>query len=55
MIRIVDYGVGNIQAFMTMFKRLGVPAERARTAAELGGLPGSSCPASARSITRWNC
>lgn len=37
MIRIVDYGVGNIQAFMTMFKRLGVPAERARTAAELGG------------------
>ncbi|WP_148717342.1 imidazole glycerol phosphate synthase subunit HisH [Chitinolyticbacter meiyuanensis] len=35
MIRVVDYGVGNIQAFMTMFKRLGIPAERARTAAEL--------------------
>lgn len=29
MIRIVDYGVGNIQAFMTMFKHLGMPAERA--------------------------
>lgn len=29
MIRIVDYGVGNIQAFVTMFKRLGLPAQRA--------------------------
>lgn len=37
MIRIVDYGVGNIQAFMTMFKRLGIEATRARTADELGG------------------
>lgn len=37
MIRIVDYGVGNIQAFMTMFKRLGIAAERARTAEELAG------------------
>ncbi len=35
MIRIVDYGVGNIQAFMTMFKRLGLPAERAHTPADL--------------------
>jgi glutamine amidotransferase len=35
MIRIVDYGVGNIQAFMTMFKRLGLPAQRAHTAADL--------------------
>lgn len=35
MIRIVDYGVGNIQAFMTMFKRLGMPAERARVPADL--------------------
>ena len=35
MIRIVDYGVGNIQAFMTMFKRLGLPAERARTPEDL--------------------
>jgi glutamine amidotransferase len=34
MIRIVDYGVGNIQAFMNVFKRLGIPAERARTAAD---------------------
>lgn len=35
MIRIVDYGVGNIQAFMTMFKRLGIAAERARSPDEL--------------------
>ena len=35
MIRIVDYGVGNIQAFMNMFKRLGVPAERALVPADL--------------------
>ena len=35
MIRIVDYGVGNIQAFMTMFKRLGIPAERALVAVDL--------------------
>jgi imidazole glycerol-phosphate synthase subunit HisH len=34
-IRVVDYGVGNIQAFLTMFKRLGIAAERARSAAEL--------------------
>jgi glutamine amidotransferase len=29
MIRLVDYGVGNIQAFMTLFKRMGINAERA--------------------------
>lgn len=29
MIRIVDYGVGNIQAFMNLFKRLGLDAQRA--------------------------
>ena len=37
MIHIVDYGLGNIQAFMTMFKRLGVEAVRATNAAELAG------------------
>lgn len=37
MIRIVDYGVGNIQAFMTVFKRLGIDAQRARNSAELEG------------------
>ena len=37
MIRIVDYGVGNIQAFMTMFKRLGIPAERASSQSDLVG------------------
>jgi imidazole glycerol-phosphate synthase subunit HisH len=35
MIKVVDYGVGNIQAFMTMFKRMGVDAKRADTAADL--------------------
>jgi imidazole glycerol-phosphate synthase subunit HisH len=35
MIRIVDYGVGNIQAFVTMFKRLGLPAARAHTPTDL--------------------
>jgi imidazole glycerol-phosphate synthase subunit HisH len=35
MIRIVDYGVGNIQAFMTMFKRLEISAERATTSSDL--------------------
>lgn len=31
MICIVDYGVGNIQAFLNLFKRLGVEARRADT------------------------
>jgi len=31
MIRIVDYGVGNIQAFLNLFKRLGLDAQRAET------------------------
>lgn len=35
MIRVVDYGVGNIQAFLTMLKRLGIEAGRASSAAEL--------------------
>lgn len=35
MIRIVDYGVGNIQAFITMFKRLDLPAKRAHTPADM--------------------
>ncbi len=35
MIRVVDYGVGNIQAFLNMFKRLDLPAERAKAADDL--------------------
>lgn len=35
MIRIVDFGVGNIQAFVTTFKRLGLPAERAHKPTDL--------------------
>lgn len=37
MIRIVDYGLGNVQAFLNMFKRLGIEASRARSAADLEG------------------
>lgn len=37
MIHVVDYGLGNVQAFLTLYKRLGVEAVRARTAQELEG------------------
>ncbi len=37
MTTIVDYGLGNIGAFANLFKRVGVPAKVARTAAELAG------------------
>lgn len=35
MIHIVDYGLGNVQAFLNMYKRLGVQAVRATTAEDL--------------------
>jgi len=35
MITIVDYGLGNIQAFMHIYKRLNIPCIRATTAMEL--------------------
>jgi glutamine amidotransferase len=37
MIHVVDYGLGNVQAFLTMYKRLGFEATRAKTAADLVG------------------
>ena len=37
MIRIIDYGLGNIQAFLNVYKRLGIPAERATNPAALEG------------------
>lgn len=37
MIHIVDYGLGNIQAFVNTFKRLGIESVRARMAADLDG------------------
>lgn len=37
MICIVDYGVGNIQAFLNLFKRLGLEAQRADTPDALQG------------------
>jgi imidazole glycerol-phosphate synthase subunit HisH len=36
-IHIVDYGVGNVQAFVNMYKRLGIEATRAQTASDLLG------------------
>lgn len=37
MIRIIDYGIGNVQAFLNVYKRLGLPAERAQTPGDLTG------------------
>ena len=37
MIHIVDYGLGNVQAFLTSFQRLGVEATRAKTPQDLDG------------------
>jgi glutamine amidotransferase len=36
-IAIVDYGIGNIQAFLNVYKRLNIEAKRAATGAELAG------------------
>lgn len=37
MISIVDYGLGNIRAFLNMFKRLNIDAKTAATPADLAG------------------
>ena len=37
MITIIDYGVGNINAFVNVYKRVNVPTKIARTAADLVG------------------
>lgn len=37
MITIVDYGLGNVQAFANIYKRLEIPARLARNADELAG------------------
>jgi imidazole glycerol-phosphate synthase subunit HisH len=37
MITIVDYGLGNVQAFLNVYKRLNVEARTASTAADLAG------------------
>jgi len=37
MIHIVDYGLGNVQAFVTMYKRLGIETVRAKTGEDLRG------------------
>jgi imidazole glycerol-phosphate synthase subunit HisH len=35
LIHIIDYGLGNVQAFLTMYKSLGIEAVRAKTADDL--------------------
>ncbi len=37
MIKIVDYGLGNISAFLNMYKRMNIPAMAARQAGQLEG------------------
>lgn len=37
MIHIIDYGLGNVQAFVNVYKRLGVESIRANTAGDLDG------------------
>jgi glutamine amidotransferase len=37
MIHILDYGVGNVQAILNVYKRLGIQAERAKTADDVKG------------------
>lgn len=37
MIHVVDYGLGNVQAFLTQYKRLGIEATCAKTANDLNG------------------
>ena len=37
MIKIIDYGLGNIQAFLNVYKRLNIPAERITDPAMLEG------------------
>jgi imidazole glycerol-phosphate synthase subunit HisH len=37
MIKIVDYGLGNVRAFSNMFKRMNIPVEAVKTATELEG------------------
>lgn len=37
MIKIIDYGLGNIQAFLNTYKRLGIPAERVTDPVALDG------------------
>ena len=39
MIAIVDYGLGNVQAFLNVYKRLNVPAKTATSPADLDGVP----------------
>ena len=35
MITLIDYGVGNISAFLNIYKQLNIPAKTAKTVSEL--------------------
>jgi len=35
MIKIIDYGLGNVQAFLNVYRRIGIKAERTKTGADL--------------------
>lgn len=37
MIHVIDYGLGNVQAFLTLYQRLGIEARSAKKAADLAG------------------
>ena len=37
MIHVIDYGLGNVQAFLTLYKRLGIEAMPAKAAVDLAG------------------
>ena len=51
MITIIDYGLGNVQAFTNMYKRLGFDVCRATNAAELKGATKLILPGVGESIT----
>ena len=37
MIHVIDYGLGNVEAFLNLYKRLGYPATRTKVAGDLEG------------------
>ena len=37
MIHVIDYGLGNVKAFLTLYKRLGFETTCAKTSADLTG------------------
>ena len=52
MINIVDYGLGNVQAFKDVYKRLNVPVLIARSSKELTNVTKLILPGVGRLITQ---